>query len=146
MSSVSGIADSILASLYSASEEKASTEVAATSETESSAESETDSLSLSEAALEMAGNLFDSIGNNSSNSGYSGNSMYDLLSSAESQSLITSNPGLVKTVATAGLEEGGGVGGLNFLSMDAADLASLLKEYGATDSTGATASTIDETA
>jgi hypothetical protein len=117
----------------------------------------TDTVSLSSASQNMLSTLLGSLSDTQAESGDSGDSLYDVLLSAENTKMVKNNPGLVKMIlAVKESESSDGTTGsgtasvddIDLFAMSSGDLLSIIEKYKALSgsTTSSTSSQIDETA
>ena len=103
----------------------------------------TDSVILSAKSLELAKSLLDSLGDESTESDDSTDSMYDILTSAQNTKLIQNNPELVEMIMATDSSDATSINAIDLFELSSEDLLSIIEKYSGMSSS-TTSSQIDE--
>jgi hypothetical protein len=107
----------------------------------------TDSVSLSTQSLEMVKSLVASLGDGSTESDDSTDSICDILVSAQNQKLIQDNPDLVEIILSTDSSDATGIDAMDLFELGSQDLLSIIEKYSEISGSATTTSTwsqIDE--
>ena len=137
MSSIDSIS-SLLSSLLLYIQDSSSTDDTETM-VETWKSSITDSVSLSTQSLDMVKSLVASLGEESTESDDSTDSVYDILVSAQNQKLIQDNPDLVNMIMATDYSDETGSDAVDLFGLGSQDLLSIIAQY--SDISGSTTTT-----